>query len=286
MKWHLTWAVALAVSLGIGGLGAASAADMAVKAPPPPLAPVYNWTGFYVGGNAGWVGSASNTITNTGADAGVGGLGSALNVLGSIPSTVSANASGFIGGGQVGYNWQTANWVFGLEGDIQGTTAKRDVIVAFPGSALSVPLSTTYHRELDWLATFRGRVGITATPSFLLYATGGLAVGETKIGNSFICAACVPAASTQAGTVAQSDNTAVGWTVGAGAEWMFAPHWSVKAEYLYADLGRHSSTINYIYGPGGALTTASSLTSSIRDTWNIARVGVNYKFGGPVVGVY
>lgn len=286
MKWHLTWAVALAVSLGIGGLGAASAADMAVKAPPPPLAPVYNWTGFYVGGNAGWVGSASNTITNTGADAGVGGLGSALNVLGSIPSTVSASASGFIGGGQVGYNWQTANWVFGLEGDIQGTTAKRDVIVAFPGSALSVPLSTTYHRELDWLATFRGRVGITATPSFLLYATGGLAVGETKIGNSFICAACVPAASTQAGTVAQSDNTAVGWTVGAGAEWMFAPHWSVKAEYLYADLGRHSSTINYIYGPGGALTTASSLTSSIRDTWNIARVGVNYKFGGPVVGVY
>lgn len=286
MKWHLTWAVALAVSLGIGGLGAASAADMAVKAPPPPLAPVYNWTGFYVGGNAGWVGSASNTITNTGADAGVGGLGSALNVLGSIPSTVSASASGFMGGGQVGYNWQTANWVFGLEGDIQGTTAKRDVIVAFPGSALSVPLSTTYHRELDWLATFRGRVGITATPSFLLYATGGLAVGETKIGNSFICAACVPAASTQAGTVAQSDNTAVGWTVGAGAEWMFAPHWSVKAEYLYADLGRHSSTINYIYGPGGALTTASSLTSSIRDTWNIARVGVNYKFGGPVVGVY
>jgi outer membrane immunogenic protein len=284
MKWHLTWAVASAVSLGVGTLGAASAADMAVKAPP--LAPVYNWTGFYVGGNAGWVGSTSNSITNTGTDAGTAGLGSALNIVGSIPPSVSASASGFIGGGQIGYNWQAANWVFGLEGDIQGTTAKGNVTAAFPGSALSVPLSTTYHRELDWLATFRGRVGIAATPSFLLYATGGLAVGETKIGNSFICTTCAPPASTQAGTVAQSDNTSVGWTVGAGAEWMFAPQWSVKAEYLYVDLGRHSSTINYIYGPGGALTTASSLTSSVRDTWNIARVGVNYRFGGPVMARY
>ena len=110
-------------------------------------------------------------------------------------------------------------------------------------------------------------------PSFLLYATGGLAVGQTKIGNQFICPVCGPPASTQASTTNQNTNTSAGWTVGAGAEWMFAPRWSLKAEYLYVDLGSHSSTITYTYNAG-----PSTLTSSVRDAENIVRGGINYHF--------
>lgn len=285
MKKYSGWALASLIS--IGGFGTAMAADLPVKAPPRPPVPVYNWTGFYIGGNAGWAGSASNTITNTGTDTGAFGLGSAVNVLGVIPSTINDSTNGFIGGAQAGYNWQAGKWLFGVEADIDGVSAKSSVTSVFPGSALAVPLSTRFSREFDWLATFRGRVGVTVTPAFLLYATGGLAVGETKIGNQFICATCAPPASTQATTVATSDNTSAGWTVGAGGEWMFAPRWSVKLEYLYVDLGRHSSTIAYAYGPGGApLIFNSTLTSSVHDTENIVRAGVNYHFGGPVVAKY
>jgi outer membrane immunogenic protein len=220
MNRGLGWTIAAVVS--IGGLGSAWAADLPVKAPPP-VVPVYGWTGFYIGGNAGWVGSASSTITNTGTDTAAAGLGSALNVLGIIPTTVNESPGGFIGGAQAGYNWQSGKWLLGVEADIDGVNAKSSSTIPFPGSTAAVPLSTSFSRELDWLATVRGRVGITVTPALLLYATGGLAVGETKIGNQFVCATCAPPASTQTGTVATSDNTSVGWTVGAGAEWMFAP---------------------------------------------------------------
>jgi len=117
-------------------------------------------------------------------------------------------------------------------------------------------------------------------PSFLVYGTGGLAVGQVKIGNQFICPTCAPPASTEASTTNTNTSTAAGWTVGAGAEWKFAPAWSVKAEYLYVDLGTHSSLITYTY------PIASTLRSSVHDTFNIARVGVNYSFGGPVVAKY
>ena len=272
---NVRFGLALASLILLGGIGSASAADMALKAPPP-VVPVWSWTGFYVGGNAGWVGSSSNNIFNTGTDTGAGGLGASLNVVGSIPQSINDRYSGFIGGAQAGYNWQMGNWLIGVEADIDGASAKSSVLAIFPGNALAVPLSTNYSRELDWLATFRGRVGILASPSLLLYGTGGLAVGETKIGNQFICATCAPPASTQAGTVATSDNTAVGWTAGVGAEWMFSAKWSAKIEYLYVDLGRHSSTISYFYPAAG--TFNSTLTSSVRDTSNIVRAGINYHF--------
>src|SRR5215470_4509788 len=102
----------------------AVAADLAprpvYKAPPPPPPPVWSWTGFYIGSNFGWIGSTENTITNTGTDGGLGGLGTYLGV-GGIPGSVDAKHSNFIGGGQIGYNWQwTPNWVVGLEADFAG----------------------------------------------------------------------------------------------------------------------------------------------------------------------
>lgn len=259
--------------------GSALAADLgrppAYKAPA--LMPVLSWSGWYVGGNAGWIGSANDNVTNTGTDTDHGGLGTAV-ANGLIPGSVPVKLNGFIGGAQIGYNWQAGNVVFGLEGDFDGTSAKGDTSAVFPGSATTVPFTTTFNRQLDWLATFRGRLGFTIAPPFLVYGTGGLAVGETKIGNSFSCPACAPPSFTQASTANVDSGASVGWTVGAGAEWMFAPNWSVKAEYLYVDLGKHSSTISYAYGPFGTTVFNSTLTSTVRDTEHVVRGGINFHF--------
>jgi outer membrane immunogenic protein len=252
--------------------GPSLAADMsapAYKAPLPPPPPLWSWTGFYIGANAGWIGSSSNAITNTGSDTGALGLGSALGA-GVIPGSIGLSDSGFIGGGQVGYNWQVApSWVLGIEADFDGTTAKSSTVAVFPGGGGIVPLTTTYSRELDTLGTVRGRVGFLSSPGLLWYGTGGLAYGETKIGSGFACATCAPPAATGS----QSSNTPVGWTVGAGVEWKFAPSWSVKAEYLYVDLGNQSNTISYNYPTG-----ASTLTSNVNERDNIVRFGINYMF--------
>ena len=253
----------------------AMAADLAprpiYKAPPPPPPPVWSWTGWYIGSNFGWIGSTDNTITNTGTDGGTAGLGTAL-AAGAIPGSVSTNHSNFIGGGQIGYNWQwTPNWVLGLEADFDGIASPSStVIAAFPGNATFAPLQTGYARALDTLGTVRGRVGYLASPSWLLYATGGLAYGETKLQTAFACSA---ACATPAFTENLTDSWKVGWTVGAGVEWRFAPQWSVKAEYLYVDLGSISNTISYPYGPFN-----STLTSTYNERDNIVRAGINYKF--------
>jgi outer membrane immunogenic protein len=242
----------------------AMAADVAPYYRAPPL--VWGWTGFYIGANAGWIGSSGNTLTNTGTDTGGGsGLGS---VAGFIPGSIGLGDSGFIGGGQIGYNWQIGpNWVWGIETDFAGTSAKASTTVGFPGVA------TVYSRELDTLGTLRGRLGFLLIPNLLWYATGGLAYGETKIGSALICATCTPPTGTQPGTANQSSFTSVGWTLGAGVEWKFAPAWSVKAEYLYVDLGNQSNTLTFNYG-----ANVSSLTTTINERDNIVRFGINYMF--------
>jgi outer membrane immunogenic protein len=262
----------LAAVAAIGFTSIASAADMPVKAPVYKVAPAIaapNWAGWYIGANAGWVGSADNTITNTGTDTGTHGLGSSIG--GEIPAAIDLGYSGFIGGGQLGYNWQAGNWVYGLEADFDGASAKSSISIPDPPtlSGLIAPVTTNATRELDWLGTFRGRIGITPAAPFLLYATGGLAVGKHQLGIGVVA----PAAAPPANLFNQTSSTSAGWTIGAGAEWMFAPHWSLKAEYLYVDLGNISSTINYAYG-----ANTSSLTATVRDTMNIVRGGINYHF--------
>jgi outer membrane immunogenic protein len=244
---------------------AALAADLPRKAPAPvvPPAPIYNWSGFYVGLNAGWVGSTSNDISNSATLALAGPL-----AAGSIPGTVDLGYDGFIGGGQIGYNWQAGTWLYGLEADIQWSNADANTTIGPITRPGFVPITTAYSRSLDWLGTFRGRVGYLVMPQFLFYATGGLAYGRTKLGNAFICPACAPATT----TFSDTSDTRAGWTVGGGVEWMFIPRWSLKAEYLYVDLGDISTTIG-AFGPPPSL-----LTSTVHDRLNIVRAGVNYHF--------
>jgi outer membrane immunogenic protein len=242
----------------------AMAADIAPynKVPPPPA---WGWTGFYIGANVGWAGAA-DTIVNTGSYTGAGGFSTLLTV-GAIPAALTMTNTGFIGGGQIGYNWQVwPSWVLGIEADFQGVDAKGINSHTFLGRPAFASITTAYNRELDSLGTLRGRFGYLWFPSLLFYGTGGLAYGDNKIGAAAACATCEAAGSTS--------NTSVGWTLGGGAEWRFAPAWSVKAEYLYVDFGLHGNTISYTY-----LGNATTLTSTIRERDNIVRFGVNYMFG-------
>ena len=270
----------LVASLCVGFSAAAFAADVSAPAPAPvylkaPAAASYSWAGLYGGANAGWVGSTGNTINLTGTDTGTGGLGSAL-LAGVIPLTVDLGYSGFLGGGQFGYNWQAGNWVFGLEADLDWASAKSSANIAdFTFNAVAGLKScscftTIPSLQIDWLDTFRGRVGFTPRAPLLLYATGGLAVGRQQLGIGFMDPTGVPPAN----LLNQSSSTSVGWTVGAGAEWMFAPHWSLRTEYLYVDLGDISSTISYAY----PVANTSTLTATIHDRDNVMRGSVNYHF--------
>jgi len=273
--------------------GSALAADLPrYKAPPPPPPPPPMWTGFYVGLNAGGTWSSSNSvrvgtlpIAQPGADPAVVPQ-LALLASGSLSSR---NNGGFIGGGQIGYNWQFYNsFVGGVEADIQGI-ARSNNSTNFTTAAVvvGVPVisNTALARSLDYIGTVRGRLGWLFTPTLLAYGTGGLAYGGVNISTSVF----------QAGTNGFSGfgatsfaDTRVGWTVGGGLEWMFWPNWSAKVEYLYYDLGNVSTS--------GALTSAffpiatyGITQQTTRFNGNIVRAGVNYHFNwgtAPIVAKY
>ena len=281
--------LALTVSIIAFSSAGAFAADLPAKVytkAPPIAEPVYDWTGFYIGGNVGYSwGRSSDTSSLT------NGAGTFL-----FTSANKTNLDGVVGGGQIGYNWQIQNWVWGFEADIQGTGEKGSraftcpagictpstilggplaLVVLVPGAA--VPLSL--EQKIDWFGTVRGRVGVLATPKVLLYATGGLAYGEVK--SSETVAALLTGFS--------SSTTNVGYTVGAGVEGVIGGNWTAKLEYLYVDLGRVSGAFATTIPAFGSGTVASgTLTSnySSRVTDNVLRVGVNYKFGGPLVAKY
>jgi outer membrane immunogenic protein len=269
-------AIAAVGSLLTTGAFAADLAPMYTKAPPPVVA-VYDWTGFYIGGNIGYSWGRSNdtsTLTN--------GAGTVL-----FTSFGKTNLDGVVGGGQVGYNWQTQNWVWGLEADIQGTDEKGSrnfvcplgICTVFTGVFFNAPppgppVPVALNQKIDWFGTVRGRAGVLVSPKVLLYATGGLAYGGVNTNETI---GVVPVGFS-------STTTNVGWTVGAGIEGVIGGNWTAKLEYLYVDLGRVSgSFLTTIPALGGGFVT-SSYSSRITD--NVLRVGVNYRFGGPVVARY
>ena len=232
----------------------ASAADLPRKAPPPaPPPPVYSWTGCYIGGNVGGVWSRFSD-TWTANPAGFGGP-TFINQSG----THTEDGSGVTAGGQVGCQRQFAQVVVGVEGDISYTdlSASRDLTTSNLGA------TQIYHSDFSshWLATFRGRLGWLVSPSVLIYGTGGFAFANVDTTDSVFFAA---SASTDS---ASGSTTRVGWTAGGGIEWMFLPKWSVKVEYLYADLG--SATCDALHC--GASTNADFRT-------NVVRVGLNYRY--------
>ena len=141
-----------------------------------------------------------------------------------------------------------------------------------------VPNLGTVTQKLDWLGTVRGRVGITPASNWLLYATGGLAYGGTRFSNQFVRTDLNP----NVGFAGNLSQTPVGWTIGAGAEYMITSNWTVKGEYLYYNLGNTRVTGLPFNQPANGF----GADGLYRTSGSIVRVGLNYKFGGPVVAKY
>jgi outer membrane immunogenic protein len=311
MKKIALSALALAISAG-----SAVAADLpSRKAPILPPPPVLTWTGFYAGLNAGGLWSNNSSINNVayglfnspGYTFGTGNI-AALSASGNI--TGSSN-SGFIGGGQIGYNWQIGNvgglgfgsgFVTGIEADIQGIAGSTG-----QGNFFGAALGPTYNnnsnfgpfspvtiararQNLSYIGTVRGRLGFLAMPTLLVYGTGGLAYGGANLNVAYATADTSGAFGGGGGSTSYA-NTQVGWTAGGGVEWMVVPNWSVKAEYLYYDLGsvQASTVVSALTPAGDATGFAYTTTASTRFNGNIVRAGVNYHFNwaaAPVVAKY
>ena len=246
MKKILAGAAAL-----LGTAVSAQAADMAVKAPylKAPVAMVYDWTGFYIGVNAGV------------------GIGRDYTRL-AIPAGLSfeatyLNPQGGLGGGQIGYNYQVQNslfgaLVFGVEADIQGT-GMRDTFSCLIGCLPAQ--NNNFNQKLDWFGTVRGRVGI-ATGPVLTYVTAGWAYGSVKT-------TLTETIGTTAAFV--SNQNRGGWVWGSGVEASLGGNWTGKIEYLWVNLGDRLDLFN-MNGFDQAMST------DIRE--QIFRVGLNYRFGG------
>ena len=199
----------------------ASAADLPRRAPPPAPAPVYapvaSWTGCYVGGNLGAAWGSREITTDVGT------------------FSSSSSSAHFAGGGQIGCDYQTGAWVFGIRNmfDVADANASRTIQTG-PYASYSAEAKN------NWLDLLTGRIGYAAQPNWLLYFQGGAAWRKTSL--TFF--------DPLGGTVFDTSRTRTGWTVGVGSEWKFAPNWSAFVEYNHADFGTNGGTFNSaVLGP-------------------------------------
>lgn len=277
------------VALVAVGSAPVLAADLYTKAPAV-VAPVYNWTGFYIGGDVGGYRDRESAIT-TASPAGFGPpavFGAALAGFGINPMSHNLNNSGVLGGLYAGYNWQAAAWVFGLEGDFSylGGSTKSDaepLIATFPG-AINPRGFATVSEGSHWLASIRGRVGYTWN-SFMLYGTGGVAFTD----GSKDSLAVVPAGfglNGYSGGVVNFNSNQVGWVAGLGGEWLFAHNWMFRLEYLHYGFRGASGSLPVVADTCTAVVSCAFTTSTSNRGVDTARAGIAYKFGGPVVAKY
>ena len=269
MKKLFLGSVAL-VALGLGA--PAFAADRAVPAyaPPPPPAPVYTWTGCYVGASAGTSTgrSTQSTVANS-------VLTSPLGVPAPFAAPAGSdiagdlNLSGFIGGFEGGCNYQVGAWVIGVEVDGSATNKEgqnfETALVPFDVRRANW-ISQTQER---WLVTARGRLGLSGWGWFgdksMLYVTGGAAWAKIDTSEFLI--------GVQTGTGHQESNTRSGWTIGGGWEYALGYGWSVKGEYLYVKFDDYTTFTS----PPFASNNIAPRNVKLYD--NIIRAGMNYKIG-------
>ena len=267
--------VAIAALTAVGTV-AAQAADLPTRkeAPAPVFVPPpFTWTGFYVGLNAGGIWASGSRSASLFAPATF-----PFPVASYFPGGLGSQGGGFIGGGQAGYNWQTGAFVLGIETDFQGTTLSKSfdsVSSPFVGAGLLTGDTLAVHAKasLDWLGTTRGRVGFVVTPDnrLMIYGTGGVAYGGGSSNFS------VFDATEGALWTGNPSSSRVGWTAGAGVEYALTNNWTIRGEYLYADLGSSNFTS---VGNAAAAAFFPGVYASGKINYNasIFRAAVNYKF--------
>jgi outer membrane immunogenic protein len=250
---------------------AAFAADLPSRAPPPvylPPVPIFTWTGIYLGGQVGYAWGNNSGGTFVAGD----GFGDIFT------ANFSGSPQGVIGGAHVGYNYQINQWVFGIEGSVDGTSLSKTVVATgtdlFGATAL-----VTAHSNSNIQGSIRGRLGV-AWDRALLYATGGVAFAgfNSSITDTSGFLTGIPGAS------ASFSNTRVGWTVGGGIEYAITNNWSVRGEYRYSNFG------NVTNAPLAGVGLTAFSTSRRQLNENQVQVGFSYKFDtwapAPVVARY
>ena len=235
------------VSLGVLGLlSPALAADLPYAKAPVVATPVYDWSGYYVGVFGGG-GLGNHNYNNANGFAGFANF------------TVNYASTGAVGGGEAGYNWQTGNYLFGVEADGFWSGIK--------GNDASQQLGVIDQSNLRWGGTLRARGGVTVD-RLLLFFTGGWAFGD------------ILHTSTAAGfPVDQFTNHQSGLTAGGGIAYAITNNVIGKIEYRYYDLGRYNRT-------GNPLTPNGQLPYTVDNTYSVVTLGVDFKFGGSVVAKY
>jgi outer membrane immunogenic protein len=221
-------------------------------------APAWTWTGFYVGGHLGaaWQKGETN---------GPGYFDGATQ----FPFYNATSHTGFTGGGQIGYNWQSGIVVYGLEADFStltgsGGTASQSRLIG------GEPVSQTSSNDIEWLGTVRARLGFNFGANTLVYATGGWAYGHVK--NTHTEVHVVSAATIFSATYSES-KVRGGYVAGGGVEYMLAPHWTIRAEGLYVNLGE-----NTLAKPNTGTCEEGCMPVTFTNKAVIARAGINYRF--------
>jgi outer membrane immunogenic protein len=231
-----------------------------VKAPPVVGVPIFTWTGCYVGGHIGW-GWGRKTFSDT-------PDGFLVDFTSGVDS-LRADTDGFLGGGQIGCNYQFATpWVIGFEGDVSAANISGSVgPFLFAGGPA---VNEGFRAKTEWIASATGRLGY-AWDRWLLYVKGGAAWAGDKY-----------SATTYAGSWAASE-TRSGWTIGAGLEWAFADNWSARLEYDFYDFGHRDVTGTFLF-----FGDPIPATISVKQEIQAVKFGINYRFGaaGPVSARY
>jgi len=277
-------------------MGPAMGSDML---PPRDRVPAYAWNGWYAGVNAGVafnsldVGtSSSNTFaSSTLASPAAGPLATAITSLANFDAPI--NTAGFMGGGQVGYDWQfpwlATALVAGVEADIQGLSGKFTSNVASNTGVVGWPntlnQAASVSTAVNYLGTLRARLGMLVGflgTTVLYYATGGLAYGGVSASTTVtqtLGGLSDLAPPTWAGSGSFS-GTRIGWAAGLGAEWMFFPNWSTSLEYLHYDLGSATYGVSPLVSNTAVIKpyTVNTLQSNPPFNGEIVRAGVNYHF--------
>ena len=270
---------AAAAALTVAGALSSQAADLPTrKEAPAPIfvPPPFTWTGFYIGGNAGGIWATGGNASTT-----VFAPGFPLVATFWPQGNNNNNQSGFIGGGQAGYNWQTGAFVLGVETDFDGSTLSRSRSIVGPAFADFINPSTNDFFtangkiSLDWLGSTRGRVGFVATPDnrLMFYGTGGVAYG----GGS----ANLNVYDSLHGfywTSNSNNATRTGWTVGGGVEYAWTNNIVIGAEYLYFNLG--TKYLNTYPNPVTTAFFGTQIYSSTKINFdgNVVRGRISYKF--------
>jgi outer membrane immunogenic protein len=237
-------------------IGPAVAADMSFNAPPP--VSIYNWGGFYVGAHVGadwdtvdWIEDAA-----TSASGGVAGVGF---------HDAGVRASGVLGGGQIGFNYQTNWFVFGMQADISGA----DIEGSAPCFSEVVGTAQTCSTKVNALGTVTARLG-ASYHNALFYVLGGIAGADERLQN--LCNVCGPLGTP---TNAVFSSTRGGYTVGAGVEYAFAGAWSGFLQYNFVTLGTRDLTFS---NQPPNIPVPGFFSENIRENLNIIRAGINYRF--------